>query len=419
MRKSPSRPWCNTFFIALGAILGVVTASCQKPTSSGGSPTSGKEVIPSSQKDEVRPSLALSLTVLQEEAAKQHQALPHDLAHPGGMNRIQGFMIEDGEILLLGAQDPDPSLPPVDLESLVIALRNAYQVSPAYQGVLGCTIDPSVGAEDPWRIQQVKVLGMPATVTMAARHVAIDYELKKVSAGILSFAGVPSQWEMTRSASPLCEGPMDKEMEAVHRFWFYPLYPPSPRFMEEEGMVLILKPVGVQLLTEQEFLDRTGKRTGATQASPLAERFAQVITELLAKNQLRHYAQLRQDFRVIEVAQLLRFKRVPAQSLQYFLQDYSLTEVMVPEFVGGIRREEQGEAVCDTEISERQAPQGKLISGTERVQRYHLTSRGGVEAEVQLAPEHFVEERSGVLADLRRRVRASRPSAQALLWPID
>lgn len=79
----------------------------------------------------------------------------------------------------------------------------------------------------------------------------------------------------------------------------------------------------------------------------------------------------------------------------------------------------EGEVVCDSEISERRVAQGALISSTERVQRYHLTLRGGVEAEVQLAPEHFVEERSGVLADLRRRVWASRPSARALLWPVE
>jgi hypothetical protein len=364
--------------------------------------------------------MALSLTVLQEKAAKRGQALPEELAHLGGMNRIQGFMMEpDGEILLLGERDP--SLPPIHLDDLVVALRNAFQVSPAYQGVLGCTIDPWSESKDPWRVQQVKVFGMPASVAMAARHVAIDYELKKVSAGILALEGVPSLWEMTHLASPLCEGPLDKEeeVETTHRFWFYPLYPPSPRFQQEQGIVLILRPVGVQLLTEQEFLNRAGQRASTSPAAPLATHFAQAITELLATNQLRHFAQLRNDFRVIEVAQLLRFKQVPAQSLGYFLEDYPLTEVAVPAFVGGIRREERGEVVCQNQITERRVPEGKLIGSAEQVKRYHFISRGGVEAKVQLAPEHFVEERSGVLADLRRRVLASRPSTHALLWPIE
>ena len=219
MQKSQSHNYMNrTFFSAVGVVLAMlVTASCQKPTASGNSPTPAKKMTPakevtssSPKQDDIRPSLALSLTVLQEEVAKKRHPLPDELAHLGGMNRIQGIVIEDGEIVLLGARDPDPSSPPLELETLVIALRNAFQVSPAYEGVLGCTIDPWVGSKDPWRIQEVKVFGMPATVTMAARHVAIDYELKKVSAGLLSVAGVPSQWEMTRLASPLCEGSADK-----------------------------------------------------------------------------------------------------------------------------------------------------------------------------------------------------------------
>lgn len=52
------------------------------------------------------------------------------------------------------------------------------------------------------------------------------------------------------------------------------------------------------------------------------------------------------------------------------------------------------------------------------MKRYRFLSRGGVEAEVRIAQEQFTEERSGVLADLRRRVRASRPSARALVWSI-
>lgn len=412
----------GTLSTALNVVLGtLIVSSCRKQDTEEDSPTPGTQVVPSSQQDASRPSLALSLTVLQEEVMRQRQPLPDTLAHLGGMNRVQGFMIEDGEIVLLGARDPDPSLPLVDLETLVIALRNAFQVSPSYQGVIGCSIDPWAGSKDPWRIQQVRVFSMPAT-KMAYRHVSIDFELKKVSSGVLSLGeGIPSLYQMTRSASPLCEGSLNKEeeTEATHRFWFYTFYPPSPRFMTEEGIVLILKPVGVQLLTEQEFLDRAGKRTGAAPASPLATRFAQVITELLASNQMSHYAQLRQDFRVIEVAQLLRFKRVPAQSLRYFLQDYTLTEVEIPRFVGGIRREERGEVVCDSQIIEKQVLQGKLIESTERVKRYHFISRGGVEANIHLAPEHFVEERSGVLADLRRRVRASRPSVRALLWSIE
>lgn len=266
-----------------------------------------------------------------------------------------------GELLLMGERNP--SVPPIALADLVVALRNAYQVSPDYQGTPGCTIDPWPGSQDPWHIQQVRVFGMPK-VTMAARHIAIDLELKKVSAGILSLGEkVPSLYQLARGSFPLATGRRTRRKR-----W-------KPRIASARAL---------------------------RRLPPLAKQFAHVITQLLATDRSRHCAQLRNDFRVIELGQLLRFKRVPAQSLRYFLQDYPLAEVPVPAFVGGIRREERGEVVCDSRITERQVPGEKLVQSTERVKRYHFTSRGGVEAKVRLSPEQFIQERSGVLADLRR-----------------
>ena len=153
-----------------------------------------------------QPSLALSLTVLQAQAEQHGGTLPQQLVQLGGLNRIHGFLLEpDGEVILLG--EHDPALPTLHLDDVAVALRNAYQVSAAYQGVLGCTIDPWAGAEDPWRIQRVTVFGMPPTVRMAARHVLVDFELKKVSAGLLLLVqGVPSLHELDMATFSPCAG---------------------------------------------------------------------------------------------------------------------------------------------------------------------------------------------------------------------
>lgn len=174
----------------------------------------------------VQPALALSLTLLQQQVAtlqRAHRTIPEQLADMGGMTCIQGVMSEpDRELILLGSRDS--ALPRLHLEDLVVALRNAYQVNAAYHGVPGCTIDPWTGADDPWRIQRVAVSGMPR-VGMSARHVAIDYALKKVSAGIVALGnGVPSLYALRRAADPLCAGPHDQAtpQTITHRFWFYP-----------------------------------------------------------------------------------------------------------------------------------------------------------------------------------------------------
>ncbi|MBI4524880.1 MAG: hypothetical protein HY695_13840 [Deltaproteobacteria bacterium] len=399
--------WLGAALAALG------TFSCQRRSASE---VSKKPGGPSLQ--EIRPEIALSLTLLQEKIQKGRTPLPDELAYLG-INRIFSFTTEsDGELLLLGSRDA--ALPSISVDDLAVGLRNAYQVSPEYHGAPGCTIDPWSGSDhDPWRIQQVKVFGMPS-VTMAARHVSLDLELKKVSAGILSFGnGIPSLWDLNRSSTGLCTGSLEKEqfLETAHRFWFYPLYLLPPRFLEESGMVVILKPIEVQLLTEQEFFDKKGRRRGSEQASPTAKSFAETITQLLASHP--HYRQLRADFQVIEFGRLFRFKNVPAENLRCLLYDYRLREAEIPSFVGGIRREERGEVVCDTQITERQVQETKVVAGRERIRRYQFRSRGGVEAKVNMSSDQFVPGDSGMLAELRRRVLSSRPSANAFRWTIN
>jgi hypothetical protein len=402
----------------LGVTEIVFLAACQSRTAGGREQPQHQAPALAVQMETPQVSLALSLTALQAQAVQARSSLPKQIVQLETMNRIHGFLVEpDGEIILLGAHEP--ALPALHVDDLAVALRNAYQVSAAYQGVLGCTIDPWAGAEDPWRIQQVTVFGMPPSVRMAARHVFIDFELKKVSAGLLLLArGVPSLHELDMATFSPCAGSGTTATESVHRFWFAARYPQAPRFSAQDGVVLIDKPVGVQLLTEQAFLDRPGRRTDAAPASPVAEHFAQGITDLLASDQVEPYVQLRNDFRLIEVAQLFRHQQVPATGFNYLLYEHKLTEVKTPSFVVGIRREEQGEVVCNGEVSEQQTARGTLVSSKEQVHSYHFTSRGGVEAKVEIVPTHFGEGPDGLLADLRTRVRASRPSTRALVWEI-
>jgi hypothetical protein len=86
--------------------------------------------------------------------------------------------------------------------------------------------------------------------------------------------------------------------------------------------------------------------------------------------------------------------------------------------VGGIRRNESGEVVCENKVAEREVQNGKIVESREAIQRYSFTSRGGVEAKVNIVPHHFVKEHSGALADLRHKVSASRPSSLTLSWSI-
>lgn len=64
-----------------------------------------------------------------------------------------------------------------------------------------------------------------------------------------------------------------------------------------------------------------------------------------------------------------------ASSLHYLLQEYLVPEVPVPAFVGGIRREEHGEVVCNTQITVQRMQKGTRVASSEQVAQT-TTSRG-------------------------------------------
>lgn len=350
---------------------------------------------------------AVSLRILQRSL---RSAADRQRGSLGGLAQIYGF-VEDSndDVILYGSSSSGHS---VGTDCFVVALRNAYKVSAQYQGAPGCTIDPIPG-NDPWTIQEVKVLGMPADCPMAARHVALDYELKKVGASVVKVPGIRSTFELLQSAA-VCDSAREQTQSIAHRYWFYPLLPASPRYERSEGVVRILAPTGVQLLTERQFLDSRGQRTGATQARPEAEGFASGFTAMLASGTVPRYAALVEDFRVIELAKLMRYAEVPEHRLDFFLWDYTLATVKTPRYVGGVIREEGGMAVCNAAISEQR---GAVECRQER-RSYRYEYRGGVEARIEMHAANFSMDKPDVLRALRAAVLSSRPSRDSLSWPV-
>jgi len=375
-----------------------------------------------------RPQVALSLKSFQARLTAESQAsgrVPKELAELLGITHFQGFLSEQlDDVVLLGSKLP--GAPPLHLDDLLVALRNAYQVSSEYQGEPGCTIDPMHEQEDPWRLQRVEVFGMPGTgstggALMAARHVAIDYHLKKVSAGFDSLGStVVGVYETVRREEVPCsnDGRSSRQTRTTHRFWFAPRYPSQgPRFVQDDRGVLIANPIGVQLLTEEEFFER-GERTGSAPAHPAAAGFAESITELLAGDEIEDYARLRADFRLIEMARVMRFRQVPSAALSFLLQGCPIDRVSIPTRVAGIRRDDWGQAVCESRIEEAVEGGRRTLKLTDKVESYRREYRGGVEASVRVERSDFGWKASDEIAQLRQQVWASRPSAEAMVWEI-
>ena len=361
------------------------------------------------------PDMALSLASLQSQHRRPGSVVSSKAGHAvlPCMNRITGFLIEPADVILLG--DMDPARPDLELDSLVAMLRNAFRTGAAYGGVPGCTIDPIPGA-DPFRIQSVLVFGMEHTCLTANRFVSLDYELKRAASGIRNVGEskiLPSSMEVSDDVGACGDG-KESHISMTHRYWFYPKTPARPRFERDEQTVLILQPIGVQLLTEQEYLNRRGERVGSGEASAAAKQFATAVDALLAAENVERYTRMVNDFRLSEVAKLLRHAGVSQESLAYFLWDYPLTRFEVPRFVGGVYRREEGTITCNASV----VATGNQLTYNAVDRHYSKEYRGGVEVRLEIAPSDFDSPAGGGLANLRTRVLSSRPTSKECCWRI-
>jgi hypothetical protein len=180
--------------------------------------------------------------------------------------------------------------------------------------------------------------------------------------------------------------------------------------------VWIRKPVHVRLMAEQEFLASTGEKRGKADPDPAASEFAREVSRLLRTNDFTPYVELRNQFRLIELAAVLCFKKVPADRFAYLLDEHRLSQAEVPEYIGEIRREERGEVVCETQVATQTTATGRSLKSNSRLQVYHYQSRGGVEAKVQVQSADFARAETGDA--LVKRVLTSRPSEHSLTWTI-
>jgi hypothetical protein len=372
---------------------------------------------PAPASEPFKPSLAVSLAGL---TARLRKRGGDALAQLGGLNRIVGVSVEEsGDALLLGHKEP--SWPSLHIDDLAVALRSAYQTGPEYGEAPGCSIDPREGAADPWSMQKVRVLGMPFSCPMALRHVSVDYELKKASLGLTVLKpGLPALFQSMSDPIAACADTRkaNDETQQVFRFWFCPLVASSPRFSREGSAMWIEKPVAVQVLTEEEFLDQRAHRTGSKPAEGPALRFAHAVSGLLAEAALPQYASLRGDFRLLEAAKVMALLAQPVAALAYFLNEHVLRVEKVPKFVGGLRREESGEITCDNTVSEKAEAGSVSYVARERTRSYRHQVRGGVEASVTIAKQDVRAAGGGELGGVLDRVRQAKPSADAAFWTV-
>jgi hypothetical protein len=320
---------------------------------------------------------AVSMRVLQErlEECDRAGAAPDDLETLCGLTSVLGYVVDKDQRDLILVGRVDHGDPPLHLQDLVVALRNARADYAELRGGVyfythpGCTIDPdpevllrlreaSAGiniatseAETALGIldwysecrapQSVTVFGVPHNTHFAKIMVDADYGMKRIVDGSdsLDIRGFKSLTDATlaeirRGAD--AEGDPKLPGSSMNRFWFYP---DEVLYRENDGVKLI-EVCSVQLLTEEQRVLSTGETMGTGRVDILAAEFARSFTahydEIAAKRPVYH--ELQRLFVFVALSKLMEREGLlegwPV-SLRYLLEEYEVPPTHVDSTVIG------------------------------------------------------------------------------------
>jgi hypothetical protein len=242
-----------------------------------------------------------------QECSKQQKELPETIQYLAGLQRIRYVFVypEQQDIVLVGPAEGwkvdargnlvglTTGRPVMLLDDLLVALRTARQ---AAQGGISCSIDPTpdglnrlrshvstlkvignpqttaAGIESTLGLQQISVSGVPPTSHFARVLVAADYRMKRIAMNFerAPVAGLPSFLQMVTVTG---RG-MDNMLP---RWWLEPKYEALLR--DAEGLAWELRGGSVKAMTEEDFLDSTGSKTRTGKANPVAQKWADNMTQ--------------------------------------------------------------------------------------------------------------------------------------------
>lgn len=265
---------------------------------------------------------------------RQRQGLPptNSMKYLGGLTRIQYVLVypETGDLVIAGPAEDwelDPAGRPVGIETgqptlWLDDLVSCWRAVREDDGIFGCSIDPlpenlvatknfladSRATGRAWREglrealgrQKIMIHGIDPTSHAAHILVKADYHMKRVGMGLeAGVLGVPDI--LTLMASQSTSTPPSN----LIRWWFTLDYETVET--SKDKLAYALSGPGVKVLSENEFLDDTGRRraTGASDqpTREFAENFTNHFGELAEKYPV--YADLRNVFDVAMVCGLI------------------------------------------------------------------------------------------------------------------
>ncbi len=397
--------------------------SREKPEAKGGKPSPKKNLK----------VLAVSLRVLQAKLKEctENGTCPDRILRLCGMRLILGYVLDgkNQDIVILGRRSG--SIPPLHAEDLAVALRNVWNMDKAP----GCSIDPDAAvmselrklsqdkrarpgtrkfkkANRSWKkicsgVQSVRVMGVPFDSRFAKVMVDADYYMKRLVNGSVTL-GIDGFKSLTGLTLDVVRGDLKRGDSVsippmVHnRFWFAA---GDNSFLSDEGAIWI-KESRVILLTEEEFLTKTGEIQGRGRPNPLARKFCDLFSEKYSRIAKKRpiYAELENLFRLVALVKTMKHKGAQQDAgldMQYLLTGYPVGKTPVERSLPGL-----------SNFSEIRQRKGRMIY------TFCLRNCGGVAMSPAISDRVIRTDVKGTTRVVRHDVIKSRPSGDSLSWEV-
>ena len=283
----------------------------------------------------------ISLNRLERQAqilAAQGRSLPQDMLNLAGIYHVKYVMLlpESNDIVIAGPAGPwrmdndghfinaKTGKPVVQLDDLIACLRNAQQAPLGNAGKFGCAITPRKqnlaatkkymstsklkgkawrkGLREQLGKQDISVFGMDPSVHAGRVLIEADYRMKLVAMGIEpTIPEIPSYMQRIKVGPDGSVSPMD-----VVRLWFTMNY--DEVLADAERSVFELRGTGVQVLSENEFINDDGDRIHTGQADGPTAGFARDFTRHFEAIATKYpiYWRLKNLFDMAIVASIIR-----------------------------------------------------------------------------------------------------------------
>jgi hypothetical protein len=274
-----------------------------------------------------------------EAYAQDQKHVPTDMQFLAGLQRIDYVFVdpEEHELVIAGPAEGylidaagraignTTGRPPLRLDDLLVALRSLNRQS----GAIGCSIDPTdenlarlkiylaqdSGAIAPAQakakfarlgevlgMQNVRVFGVPADSHFAEVLVEADIHMKRLSIGVdrTPLKGFKSHLAL-----------VGRGENTMQRWWFTPLYDAFTK--SDDGLAFQFRGQRVQLLSQEELVSDSGKRSDAPFAHVSTQKYSKQFTErfpdLAAVTPA--FAELQNLFDLAVLAALMQKERLP------------------------------------------------------------------------------------------------------------